>query len=438
MKRIKLNKIKLGLSLFGIIGATVIVAPILVSCGDNSKPTNPEPPVDPEKPFQSPDVNEAIFGNEQPTVQKLKEFFTKPTELVKADQEIGALIESATNIQVDKVALKNEYFVEDSIYFEARLCLEFFNKELKGTNYEINNKGKLINKEGNYIVYNSINFKVNKLSIADQEYIKQKSNWKDQPTNMTDREYMFNGEIERMTNQSNINYISYSDWTSSRMGDLKIINNKMVTAYITLKNNNDIGKSIYITKEGALGIFIINQEWFNKINNKMLDFHKEVLGINNFDKPDSEWTQEQKEKHEIIMNEIKEGQTSGIDFKFLKSKPLNITNRENKELITKITIIKPETIVEDIKNKTIKEKLKLFDIVYSDNQEIWYNIFGEAIKDINVSKVDDVFKIEIEYIEFLTNQGIVFPSSNIILPDGLELYSCLMSPWYIPKTIYSI
>ena len=35
MKKIKLNKIKLSLSLFGIIGATAIVAPILVSCSDS-------------------------------------------------------------------------------------------------------------------------------------------------------------------------------------------------------------------------------------------------------------------------------------------------------------------------------------------------------------------------------------------------------------------
>ena len=43
MKKIKLNKIKLGLSLLGIIGVTALAAPMLVSCGDNSKPTNPEP-----------------------------------------------------------------------------------------------------------------------------------------------------------------------------------------------------------------------------------------------------------------------------------------------------------------------------------------------------------------------------------------------------------
>ena len=109
------------------------------------------------------------------------------------------------------------------------------------------------------------------------------------------------------------------------------------------------------------------------------------------------------------MNEIKEGQTSGIDFKFLKSKPLNITNREEIKLITKITIIKPETIIEDIKNKTIEEKLKLLDIVYSDNQGI-YTIFREVIKDINVSKVDGVFKIEFKFIDFISNEKIVgFP-----------------------------
>lgn len=52
MKKIKLNKIKLGLSMLGIIGATAMVAPILVSCGDNTKPTTPDvkPPIDPEKP----------------------------------------------------------------------------------------------------------------------------------------------------------------------------------------------------------------------------------------------------------------------------------------------------------------------------------------------------------------------------------------------------
>ena len=56
MKKIKLNKIKLGLSILGIVGATALVAPILVSCSNSNKPTTPEPPVDPEKPPVEPEL----------------------------------------------------------------------------------------------------------------------------------------------------------------------------------------------------------------------------------------------------------------------------------------------------------------------------------------------------------------------------------------------
>ena len=57
MKKIKLNKVKLALGLLGIIGATALVAPILVSCSDSNKPTTPDvkPPVDPEKPPVDPE-----------------------------------------------------------------------------------------------------------------------------------------------------------------------------------------------------------------------------------------------------------------------------------------------------------------------------------------------------------------------------------------------
>ena len=44
MKKIKLNKVKLALGLLGVIGATSLVAPILVSCG-NSTPIEPEKPL---------------------------------------------------------------------------------------------------------------------------------------------------------------------------------------------------------------------------------------------------------------------------------------------------------------------------------------------------------------------------------------------------------
>lgn len=51
MKKIKLNKIKIGLSILGMVGITGLVAPILVSCGNSDKvPTVPEGGGDGEKP----------------------------------------------------------------------------------------------------------------------------------------------------------------------------------------------------------------------------------------------------------------------------------------------------------------------------------------------------------------------------------------------------
>lgn len=42
MKKIKLNKVKIGISLLGIIGLTALVAPMLVSCADGKPPVAPD------------------------------------------------------------------------------------------------------------------------------------------------------------------------------------------------------------------------------------------------------------------------------------------------------------------------------------------------------------------------------------------------------------
>ena len=443
MKKIQLNKIKLGLSLLSIIGATAIVAPILVSCGNSDNNSSGDNGgIKPPAPLPSPDVNEAIFGKEEPTVSRLKEFFTKPAELIKADKDISDLVNSATNIQVDRESLKNEYFDSELLnnqhaFFETRLCLNFFNNEIlkNHKNYEMTNEGYIINKEHNYILNCSINFQVDQLTIEDQEFIKLKTNWKDQPKDMTDREYQFEGYLKGMERRrlGFANITAYTDWTLSQMGKLKIIPTGAQGYFFRLKNNNERGNSIYINDKGELGIFTMNFHFFNKFNMKIIDFYENVLGVKDFDKDLSEWTLEQIKEYAIIQNEIDKGIKSGEDSNFFKSKPLNITKTEETQLITKITIIKPETIIEDIKNKTIEEKLKLFNIEYQDNLDKYYSIFGQAIKDINVSKIGDNFQIEIEFIDFITDQR---EDPFITLPDGLKLYSCLMSPWYTPKTIY--
>ena len=442
MKKIQLNKIKLGLSLLSIIGATAIVAPILLSCGNGSPSTdNNGGGIKPPTPLPSPDVNEAIFGKEEPTVSRLKEFFTKPAELIKADTEVLNLVNNATNIQVDRESLKNEYFIKNPTSFETRLCLNFFNNEIlrEHKNYEINNKGQIINKEHNYVVYDYGSFEIKKLTKEDQEFVKQKTNWKEQPTNMTDREYYFKAFISSMKLLTeDLRATTYVDWVSSQMGKLKIITPEASTqTAILLQNNNNQSEKIYITNKGELGIFIGNIEIYESYHNDLLGFYENVLGINDFDKQQLEWTAEQREKYDIIEKRLYESMSVGANYKFSKSKPLNITKKENIELITKITIIKPETIIEDIKNKTIEEKLKLFNIKYIKTEGSLSGIYDKSIKDINVSKIGDVFQIEINFIDFISDKIFVLDIKEFIpLPDGLKLYSCLMSPWYTPKTIY--
>ena len=447
MKKIKLNKIKLGLSLLGIIGATTMVAPILVSCGNNTSTDNNGGGGDiPTLP--SPDVNKAIFGSEKPTIQKLKDFFIKPVELVKADDEIFKKIKALKNIQIDRELLKTLEWWEGSSQIPMDIVVKSINKSIVGTNYEIinfTNDWNILNKKYNYIttLNTSIQIDNEQVSKEDLEFIKDKNNWEPQPIDPVElKQYKFDNYIKDQKKhveamfKPRAFYISY--WMM-KLGELKLITPNMELGIINIIKYTPFSIStIFISNSGELIVPIMKKESTYKIYKKMMDFYKE-FGPDSMDSGEN-WPEEEKNKFLALQFEHIQTIENIDNYVFQKSKPLNFDKnyKEEVNLIKSIVLKDPTTTVDVINNA--KDKLALFNIeLNKDFALVVVSIEAkqELIKDIKaLLDIDGKISLEITYTNFISNTvfwSYLDPKTNE-LPNGLKLYAYNLSPWQKPIT----
>lgn len=404
----------------------------VISCSTNTEggiddliPPKPIPPL------PSPDVNDAIFGKEIPTIEKLKEYFTKPADLVAADKAAIDEFNAIKDLTIDRELLKTKY---TSAYPSTRispdLYLQSIRTKFKTSGYEINNNGYIVNVEHNYILGGDVYKSADHLTMEDKLYYEDINNWKTKPEDMSQNQFDF--DVQKAGREEDMKIwfapvVSYSNWTLSRMGELKIINPAMSIRPVALIDGNQ--ENIFITDKGELGAFVVDVSALYKVSVKMHNF------LNNLgpDKLNSDtWTEAEKQEQEKLLEESNIASLTLIHTTFQKSKPLLITNSVEVDLITSITLQDSETTIESINNaETLNDKLMLFNIEYRVGS-------SDIIKDIkaDLNSTNDIV-LTLTYIDFISDKAIIGPFSEVFANE-LKLYSCRLSPWEKVSSIFTL
>lgn len=424
-----MKKLLLGL---GILPLAILPMMSVISCSTNTEggidgliPPKPIPPL------PSPDVNDAIFGKETPTIEKLKEYFTKPADLVAADKAAIDEFKAIKDLTIDRELLKTKYTSEyPSTRISPDLYLQSIRTKFKTSGYEINNNGYIVNVEHNYMLDGNVYKEIGDLTAEDQLYYEDANNWKLKPEGMNQNQFDFDAKKAKREEEMKIWFapiVSYSDWTLSRMGELKIINPAMSIRPVVLIGGNR--ENIFVTDKGELGAFVVDVSALYKVNVKMHNF------LNNLgpDKPNYEtWTDAEKQEGAKLLEESNIASLTLIHSTFQKSKPLSITNSVEVDLITFITLQNSETTIESINNATtLDEKLNLFNIEYRVGS-------SDIIKDIKaeLNSTNDMV-LTLTYVDFISDTAIIGPFTEVF-PNELKLYSHGLSPWEKVSSIFTL
>ena len=134
-------------------------------------------PPKPVPPLPSPDVNYAIFGKETPTIEKLKEYFTKPADLVAADKAAIDELKAIKDLTIDRELLKTKYNSDNpSTRISPDLYLQSVRTKFNTTGYEINDSGYIVNVEHNYILGGDVYKRAADLTMEDKIYYEDVNN----------------------------------------------------------------------------------------------------------------------------------------------------------------------------------------------------------------------------------------------------------------------
>ena len=143
MKKIKLNKIKIGLSILGMVGITGLVAPILVSCGNSDKvPTVPEGGGDGEKP--NPVLPTIKFASQpQDVLFSTQSFYdttnqTYPDKLPEGTTTVVRLPQVSTrnNFKISNDLIKYKNFLITEDLTTSNVKESFFNGYFQNFSYD--------------------------------------------------------------------------------------------------------------------------------------------------------------------------------------------------------------------------------------------------------------------------------------------------------------
>ena len=144
MKKIKLNKIKIGLSILGMVGITGLVAPILVSCGnsENKDPTIPGGGGDGEKP--NPVLPTIKFASQpQDVLFSTQSFYdttnqTYPDKLPEGTTTVVRLPQVSTrnNFKISNDLIKYKNFLITEDLTTSNVKESFFNGYFQNFSYD--------------------------------------------------------------------------------------------------------------------------------------------------------------------------------------------------------------------------------------------------------------------------------------------------------------